>query len=396
MKKVFLLFAALTVGATAGWSFFSGILEERALSKAYVGHENDRDIQNFIGLYPDAAGSKLDDCQTCHRGGLKGTDTEREFSPCGYCHLLQYPNSKYKTGIPAEYADTLNDYGRDYKRNGRTSEALDAISHRDSDGDGFSNKDEIAASRNPGDSLSRPSQLIAPMADFSWDDIKHLPRYSQFMLLNATHEPTDAYAVFSGVRIKDLLEAANVDLDGASGITVFAPDGYSTDYSLEDVTQPFPSGYYYAGAAEEMSFVLYPELIPSGVSDGKEIPGELWLLLAFERDGKPLEGSIYEKGTGRLAGEGPYRLVKPQRNLMGDPSKPGRPDRSSNAAARNDGWDHSRDIDHNAGFCIRGATVIRVNPVPKGFEEYDWKNTWHLISEKKIVIYGHGVEKLPR
>jgi hypothetical protein len=27
-------------------------------------------------------------------------------------------------------------------------------------------------------------------------------------------------------------------------------------------------------------------------------------------------------------------------------------------------------LDHSAGFCIRGATVIRVNPTPAGFEKY--------------------------
>ena len=36
-------------------------------SRAYVGHENDRDIQNFIQFYPRAVGTRLDDCQTCHR-----------------------------------------------------------------------------------------------------------------------------------------------------------------------------------------------------------------------------------------------------------------------------------------------------------------------------------------
>ncbi len=56
-----------------------------------------------------------------------------------------------------------------------------------------------------------------------------------------------------------------------------------------------------------------------------------------------------------------------------------------------DGWDYSDRIDHNAGAGARGACVIRVNPMPEGYEEYDWKNGWPLIGEKKVVIYGRGV-----
>jgi len=391
MNKLSATFVLLIISTAIGWNVFAEAAQEKASSRAYVGHETDQDIQNFIQMYPAAAGTRLDDCQTCHRGGVKGTDTEREFSPCGYCHLLQYPNPKYKTGVPKSYAQTLNSYGAAYNQGGRTMEALAALSQFDSDGDGAVNAEEIAALRNPGDPASRPGQAIASFITLSWNDIQKLPRHRQFMLMNATHEPTDQYAVFSGIRIRDLLEAARVDLSGATGITVFAPDGYSTDYTLEDALEPFPRGYYYAATTKAMSFVQYPKSIPPDAKDGKEIPQIPWLLLALERDGKPLSSSTYEKGTGKLTGEGPYRSVKPQRNLLGDPSKPGRPDRSANEEARSDGWDYSKNIDHNAGFCVRGVTVLRVNPVPEGFEEYDWKNTWHLVSDKKLVIYGSGI-----
>ena len=56
-----------------------------------------------------------------------------------------------------------------------------------------------------------------------------------------------------------------------------------------------------------------------------------------------------------------------------------------------DGWDFNPKIDHNAGACVRGACVIRVNPAPAGFEEYDWKNGWPLIAEGRVVIFGRGV-----
>lgn len=395
MQKTAIAFGVLIAAIVLGFALGAAFPQRVVSSRAYVGHENDLDIGNFIRAYPQAAGTRLDDCQTCHRGGVQGTDTEREFSACGYCHLLQYPNPRYQSGVPKDYESTLNAYGLAYENAGRTVEALAAIAKVDSDGDGFTNDAEIAALRYPGDAASRPGQPLTPFAVLSWDDVLKLPAVKQFMLMNATKEPTDDYVTFTGVKVADLLAAARVDLKGVEGITVFAPDGYSIDYSIDDVTRPFPKGFFYAGPAsikdKGMAFVKSPERIPPGVADGKELPAVPWLLLAFEREGKPLDPSSYEKGTGRLAGEGPYRLVKPQHDLLGDPSRPGRPDRSSKAKAYGDGWDFNPRIDHNAGACVRGACVIRVNPAPKGFEEYDWKNGWPLITERRIVVYGRGV-----
>jgi hypothetical protein len=391
------LLTILAAAMALGLALVAAVPQKAASSRAYVGHENDMDINNFIRQYPKAAGTRLDDCQTCHRAGVMGTDTEREYSPCGYCHLLQYPNPKYHTGVPADYEATLNSYGLAYENAGRTIEALAEIAKLDSDGDGFTNDAEIADLRYPGDPASRPGQPLVPFVSLSWDAIRKLPAVKQFMLMNTAKEPTDDYVTYTGVKILDLLAAAGVNLKGVEGITVFAPDGYSIDLTIDDVTRPFPRDHFYAGPAAlkntDRAFVKYPELIPPGVSDGREIPQVPWLLLAFEREGKPLDIASYEKGTGKLAGEGPFRLVKPQRDLMGDPSKPGRPDRSLKAKTYGDGWDFNPKIDHNAGACVRGACVIRVNPVPRGFEEYDWKNGWPLITDRRIVIYGRGVSK---
>ena len=392
------LFIALLIGL-AGFSLFvaANAAQSKVQSRAYVGHESDRDIKNFVSRYPKTVGTRLDDCQTCHRSGVSGTDTDREYSPCGYCHLLQYPNPRYKTGVPKNFEDTLNAYGLAYKKQGRSVEALSEIAKQDSDGDGYSNAQEIAGLRYPGDKASRPGQPMAPIATLGWKDIHRLPLYSQFMLMNTTSEPFDDYTTYAGVKVQDLLKAAHIDLKGATGITVFAPDGYNTDFTIEDVAGPFPKSFFYAapGAIQDKEKVLvrYPEKVPAGVVDGKEAPMIPWLLLAFERDGKPLDIAQYEKGTGRLTGEGPYRLVKPQRSMAGDASKPGRPDRSVKSKAFGDGWDFDKALDHNAGSCVRGATVIRINPMPAGIEEYDWKNGWPLVSEKEIVIFGHGVQK---
>ncbi len=379
---------------------FGGWLAARAgqdtvASRAYVGHENDADMRGFVRHYPATAGSRLDDCQTCHRGGVRGTDTEREVSPCSYCHLIVFPNAKYKTGVPGNYEATLNAYGLDYKKAGRAFGSFAAIDGLDSDGDGKSNGIEVADLRNPGDPASRPGLPQAPTVVLGWEEIRGLPVHTQFMLMNKTQQRRDEYATYKGVRVIDLLTAAKISLTGVTGITVFAPDGYSTDHSLQDVAAPFPQGFYYDAPLvfgdDEKALLEKPESVPPGVASGRRIPGPLWLILAYEREGRPLEHSAYEKATGRLVGEGPYRLVQPQRQVMGDRRRPGRPDRSVNAKTYDDGWDYSDRIDHNAGAGARGACVIRINPIPEGYEEYDWKNGWPLIGERKIVIFGRGV-----
>jgi len=389
------LFLGATLALVLAFWFAVSARQEAASSRAYVGHENDVDMQGLIRQYPRAAGTRLDDCQTCHRGGVRGTDTESEVSPCSYCHLVVFPNERYRTGVPGNYEATLNAYGLDYRRAGRAAAAFRAIEGRDSDGDGYANATEIADLRNPGDAASRPGLPRAPTVVLGWEEIRQLPVHSQFLLMNRTTQKRDEYVTYKGVRVLDLLSAAKIDLTGATGMTVFAPDGYSTDHSLEDITTPFPQGFYYDAPLvfgdSERALLERPASVPPGIENGRPIPGSLWLLLAYEREGRPLDASAYEAATGRLVGEGPYRLVQPQRSVAGDRRMPGRPDRSVNAQTYGDGWDYSDSIDHNAGAGARGACVIRVNPMPAGYEEYDWKNGWPLVGARKVVIYGHGV-----
>ena len=158
----FALLAILVLGA-AGWLLQAGSGQEKASSRAYVGHESDVDMAGFIRQYSGAAGTRLDDCQTCHRGGVEGTDTEREYSPCSYCHLIVFPNARYKTGVPEDYEATLNGYGLAYKKAGRAFEAFAAVAGLDSDADGHRNGAEIADLRNPGRS-GQPARP-APRAD---------------------------------------------------------------------------------------------------------------------------------------------------------------------------------------------------------------------------------------
>ena len=111
------------------------------------------------------------------------------------------------------------------------------------------------------------------------------------------------------------------------------------------------------------------------------------MIIAFWRDGSVLDESYIDTSSGKLNGEGPYRFVVPQ-------STPGGPDRGSkySPSGYDDGWDYDDSKDHNAGTCVRGVVAIKLNPLPDGTEEPDWKN-WgmSLIMNKEILVYGTGV-----
>ena len=56
-------------------------------------------------------------------------------------------------------------------------------------------------------------------------------------------------------------------------------------------------------------------------------------------------------------------------------------------------WDYDFDKDHNAGGMVKGTVIIRLNPVPAGYEEFDIVNGgWALVDAGEILIYGHNVE----
>lgn len=364
---------------------------ERVSSRSYSGHETDEDANNLVSVYPDTVGTRLDDCKTCHRAGVEGTDTETVYNVCDYCHLLEFPNERLKTGVPATFEDTLNPYGLAYADAGRDRAALRRIRAADADGDGYTSDAEIRELRYPGDPGSRPDQPLAPVIELTSADIEAMPVHEQFMLMVTTQQQFDDYVTYGGVTVADLLAAAGVDLSGAEGITVFAPDGFGKDFSMEEIAREFPRGTFYQTPVFPdplMELVNYPDPLPAPYQDGEEIPDLLRLMLAYTRDGERLETSYYESGSGKLTGEGPFRLIIPQ-------SVPSRPDRGKSYGPYKDGWDYGPSIDHNAGACVRGACVIRVNPMPAGYEEYDWKNGWSLIEDGKVVIYGHGVTPIP-
>lgn len=358
---------------------------ETISSRAYKGHENDIDANNLVAIYPSIVGTRLDDCHTCHTGEIK--DGKLASNACDNCHRLMLR----ETGHTAR--ETLNSFGLEYLNAGRSKEALQNIKDKDSDKDSFTNDEEIKALRYPGSEMSKPGQSVATLRTTSLDELKAMPSHSQFMLANTSKQQFDDYTTYKGVKVKDIFTALGISLSGAEGITVIAPDGFMKSIPIDNVNKLFPQPLFYSGLdtatlGTDCGFVVYPKDIPQGLSDRAPIPGEHWLMIAYERDSMPMEPSYMEAASGKIMGEGPFRLVVPQ-------AKPGNPDRglSYSPSRCNDEFDYDDTADHNAGSMVRGVIAIRVDPMPAGVEEFDYINGgWAYINANQLIIYGHNVK----
>lgn len=374
MRAMALLFLSVLLGCTGA----------PPSSRSYKGHENDADADNLVGAYPFLVGTRLDDCQTCHEGRIE--DGRLAGSACDHCHELLLHGAGHHAN------ETLNEFGRDYLAAGRSIAALESVRERDSDGDGFTNDEELSAGRYPGSKLSRPGQASSRRVTVTLLELADLPSHTQFLLVNGTQQPFDDYVTYRGVRVADLLDALGISLWGATGITVFAPDGYAKSLPIDFVGRPFPQPIFYGDLdtgtrGPDCGFVRYPGTMPEGVASGSPIPGEQWLLLAYERDGRPLEPSFLDAAESRIVGEGPLRIVVPQ-------EVPGKPDRGSPVSPTgcDDGLDFREEADHNAGSMVRGVVAIRIDPMPPGVEEFDYRNGgWALLDAGELILYGHGV-----
>ena len=315
---------------------------------------------------------------------------------CQWCH------ESYGYDGAGEIEDTMNQYGNDYKIAGRNAAAVTAIDILDSDGDGYTNGDEIAAGTFPGNANDQPGLTPAPSKVYTRAQLEAMDQHTQFMLMNASRSD-DKYVEYSGVPIKDLLDDAGI-LPSATGITVYAPDGwyqyhpleYNEDTEMyhvygnmpgEDYQYP-PATYYYnqqADMAENPTdgWCEYDAPSCAGRSHGDNIFVEngLKALLAISRDGAPLDPGVLTDEN-KLDGEGPYRVVVPQKNVTP-------PDQSSRADNQNVVWPYTYDWDHSAGACSRSATIIRVEPLPEGTTDVDILEAgWSYVDDEKVLIYG--------
>lgn len=363
-------------------------------SRAYKGHENDKDMNNFAQYYPSAIGTRLDDCQSCHRSATLTNDSGKtvDKSTCDYCHLLVHPDPALVTNVPVTFRDTLNPYGKNYMDSGRSFTAISGIANWDSDGDGYINSAEISDLRYPGDPASKPGQPLIPMKILKMADIQAMTKHAHLQLNNANKQQFDDFAYYEGVKVKDLLAAAGVDMTGVTGISIIAPDGFVKDFSVKQINDKWPDGIFTTGldiAAKGAvcGFVNYPpDQFTTGLGNGSPLPDQ-WLTIAYKRDGAAMQSSYLDPATLTIEGEGPFRIIVPQKTA-------GTPDRGKDYSMPScgDAFDYDGAKDHNAGAMVRGVMAIRVNPMPAGYEEFDYKNGgWAYVDTKEILIYGKGV-----
>ncbi len=275
-------------------------------------HEGEKDADKFLQVYPDKAGTKLDHCALCHSSG-KYEKSEGSFVSLGSCQWCHY---SYGYDGSGNILDTMNAYGKAYHDNGRNAAAISAIETADSDGDGFANKAEIDANTFPGNSEDDPSKKTAPFRVYTKAQLEAMPQHTQFLLMN-TSKSGDFYAEYSGVAVEDLLLDAGIS-DSATGITVYAPDGWAQYHPLK--YDAAPEMYHVFGAYPEASYQYDPEAeswcdYSAASCKGRKhndiiaVSGGLKMLLAYKRDGAYLDAGVLS-ASNKLDGEGPYRVVR--------------------------------------------------------------------------------------
>jgi hypothetical protein len=367
------------------------------VSQAAYHHEGEKDAEKFLAAYPAKTGTKLDSCNLCHGGGsYEDNGKTIELGSCQWCHQT------YGYDGAGNIEDTINAYGAAYKNAGRNAQAVTRIDALDSDGDGFSNSDEISKNAFPGNENDRPGLTVAPYRIYTRDQLEALGSHTQFLLMN-TSRSGDFYAEYTGVPIDDLLDDAGI-LDSATGIWVYSPDGWAQNHPLSynagldmyhvygnmpgQAYQYPPATYYYDKEADvdenpDFGWCDYSAPSCSGRSHGDEISvsGGLKAILAYKRDGAYLDTGVLNDEN-KLDGEGPFRVVVPQKYV-------GPPDQSSKSDDQEVIWPYNFDWDHNAGSCSRSATLIKVEPLPAGTTDIDILEAgWSYVDQGKIIIYG--------
>jgi hypothetical protein len=385
-------------------SLFLSVIAVLMMSSARRGesayhHMGEKDTDIFLTVYPKCRGTKLDNCSLCHSGGSYGTkESTVNLGSCQWCH--------YKYGYTAPHGDimdTLNPFGRNYLEAGRSAEAIRSIERKDSDADGYVNVDEIAAVAYPGDPDDNPMKVTAPSRVYSLEQLEKMPQHSQLMLLNA-HKSKDYYANYTGVALEDLLK--DCMLPTATGIKVYSPDGFSQYYPLKPDPNPlfyhvngvYPQArYYYDSQADcaknKDGWCEYQSPALQGKNDDEMIvnPHGLRLLLAIKRDGTCLgPGTLGPQN--KLDGEGPFRVLPPQKFPCPPDQRQSAPDAANSSLYK---WPFDYNADHNAGFSTRSATIIKVEPLPEGTTDINTAEAgWNYVDGKQIVIYG-AVNPLP-
>jgi hypothetical protein len=354
---------------------------------AYIGHK-DPDMPVFLSVYPDAKGTAIDDCATCHRTGeapVPGDPLGRtaQVNSCDFCHAAM----KMNNGKPL---NTLNPFGREFMRHGRSAAALKGMAALDSDGDGVSNADEIAARTLPGDPDSVPSMPLAPSVTLTLDQmIKSLAVIDVPLFMNVSKSPDgDRYDDLRGFLLIDVLKAAGMS-ESATSVDVISVDGYAKTFTIEQLRVMYPQSAPVFGLGEkELGECWIVKYFAKGLVEGAPLP-PAGVMLTYEMNGEPYDSAIMVPETGKLRGSGPLRVTGPQMIQPGPPDLSSKAPESCNDVVPRVYQYHRDGYEKNSDYCVKAVVALRVNPMPKGMRAPHWQpDAMKHISGRSLIVYG--------
>ena len=353
-----------------------------SLQSAYKGHGNDRDVQALLEVHPGLRGTAADSCETCHRSGTvpgpAHAPAPRHVSHCDYCHAVTDFGKK-----PA--GPTLNAYGLAYRAAGRGAQAIKALDGQDPDSDGVPSGTELRQGTNPGDAASHPGLPLAPHRAFTLQEIRSLsPVVSARIFLNSEKSRGgDTYHHYRGNRLSQVLDAVGL-APGAQSVDVIAIDGYETTLTLDELRRSWPQPRVAGGLDRsnlgECGWVSYGPGPEGGAAGLPAAP----VLLAFEENGVMLEPARLDPASGRITGKGSLRVVVPQF----EPGPPDLPLTADAACAARVAPEHRYNAayDHNAGRSVGAVAALRVNPLPRGTRDVNWRAL--SGGGERVVVFG--------
>ena len=356
---------------------------------AYYAAHKDKDSAGVLETYPALTGTALDDCALCHRGGDAPLPGDPEQKPvkagtCEHCHYVMWTQERH-VGL------TLNAYGHDYLKAGADTAALKIIEGMDSDGDGVSNAEEIKSLTQPGDPDSLPHLPPAPSKIFTLDELKQsgIPVQDQTIFVNVTKSREgDSYRTYKGFLLKDVLDLAGAKADSVT-VEAISVDAYARSLTYSQLGETYAQAPPMFGfSKDDLSECGWVKYEAPGLAEGVPLP-DANILLAFSMQGSEYGPAEYDRAEGRLKGYGPFRLVAPQM------INPGPPDNSSKAtpeceALVPDEYNYHHDYEKNSDYCVKSVIAIRVNPMPPGTSEPDWRSqAIDFLNSGKIIVYGN-------
>jgi hypothetical protein len=354
------------------------------LHSAYTGHGADQDIKAVLAAYPDAKGTPTDSCAICHRSGevkdALGAGASRHENHCDYCHAV-FVRAK------RDVRETLNAYGAAYLGAGRSEGAVRGLATKDSDGDGFSNDEELRKGTNPGEASSNPSLPMAPSRRYTATALRGLsPVIEQTVFVNSTKSRSgDSYGDYRGNAAWAILEA--IGLAGtATSVDFLSADGYERTFTVAELKRRWSQAPPVMGlGTTELGPCGWVSYRARSLDPSTALPPAV-ILLAFEQDGQPLRKASID-ASGRLNGQGPIRVIVPQFEV----SPPDLPQTADTSCAAKVAAAHRfhEDYDHNAGKSSSAVVAVRINPLPKGTRDLDWQTMAPRdLANEEIVFFG--------